>query len=191
MSRWSLYFFFYSLAGCALEKVFARAVRSRRQVRKCFLLLPLCPVYGLAMAAVLALPEEEHFLLLALRGGAVCTGVEYLVHLFYARALGVSFWDYRGMPGNLQGRICPQFALAWGLLSAAAVKWLQPGVDLLAARTPRWAVFALWLVLAADSVCTAALLRRSGDVDLLSLTALLAGPSPGGRIGPRPSEERD
>ena len=48
MSRWFLYIFFYSLAGYGLEKVFARAVRSEHQIRKCFLLLPLCPVYGLS-----------------------------------------------------------------------------------------------------------------------------------------------
>ena len=59
MSRWFLYIFFYSLAGYGLEKVFARAVRSEHQIRKCFLLLPLCPVYGLSMAAVLALVPAD------------------------------------------------------------------------------------------------------------------------------------
>ena len=34
MSRWFLYIFFYSLAGYGLEKVFARAVRSRSEERR-------------------------------------------------------------------------------------------------------------------------------------------------------------
>ena len=40
MSRWFLMFFFYSLAGCGLEKLYAHAIRSPRRTRKCFLLLP-------------------------------------------------------------------------------------------------------------------------------------------------------
>lgn len=173
MSDWFFYIVFYSLLGCALEKVFARAVRSPKQVRKCFLLLPLCPVYGLAMAAMLALPEEDNFLFLALRGALICTAVEYLVHLFYDRALGVSFWDYSGIPGHIRGRVCPPFALAWGVLSAVAVKWLQPGAAFLAALTPPWVLFALWMVLAADSVLTVSLLRRYRNPDLLAWGELL------------------
>ena len=69
MSQWFLYFLFYSLAGCGLEKLYARAIRSPRRQRKCFLLLPLCPVYGLAMTAVLALvPADAGLVTLSVLG---------------------------------------------------------------------------------------------------------------------------
>ena len=51
-------FWTYSFLGYLLEKAFAWLTRSPQQVRKCFLLLPLCPVYGLGVLAVLALPPE-------------------------------------------------------------------------------------------------------------------------------------
>lgn len=175
MSRWLVFFLFYSLAGCGLEKLFARAIRSQRQMRKCFLLLPLCPVYGLAMICLLAAaPEDGSFLYLMVLGGAVCTGVEYLVHLFYDKVLGVWFWDYRLLPGHIRGRVCPQFALIWGVLSAAAVRWVQPVLEPLAALTPPWLAFLLWMVLAADCVLTCALLARNHDIGLLALRTLLA-----------------
>lgn len=175
MSPWFVWFLFYSFAGYGLEKLYARLSRSPRQVRKCFLLLPLCPVYGLAMTALLALaPEGAGFFPLALLGGAVCTGVEYLVHLFYDKALGVQFWDYRLMRGHIRGRICPQFALIWGVLSAAAVRLVQPAAVLLAGAVPPWAVFSLWMILAADAVLSWALLRRYQDTELLSAGAALA-----------------
>ncbi|MBQ5443035.1 MAG: hypothetical protein IIT47_05640, partial [Oscillospiraceae bacterium] len=47
---WIWYFTAYSFLGYCLEKIFARLTHSPRQVRRCFLVLPLCPVYGLAMA---------------------------------------------------------------------------------------------------------------------------------------------
>lgn len=175
MSRWFLCFLFYSFAGYGLEKLHARLSHSPKQVRKCFLLLPLCPVYGLAMTALLALaPAGLDFLPLALLGGAVCTGVEYLVHLFYDKALGVWFWDYRPMRGHIRGRICPQFAVIWGVLSAIAIRLIQPGVELLAEAAPPWLAFLLWVTLAADCVLSWALLRQYRDTELLSLRAVLA-----------------
>ena len=144
-------------------------------MRKCFLFLPLCPVYGLAMAALLALvPEGAGFFLSAALGGLVCTGVEYLVHLFYEQVFGVQFWDYRDLPWHIRGRVCPQFALAWGVLSAAAVRWVQPVVEVLAVRAAPEALYLLWLVLAVDGVFTGALLLRRRDPELLSIGALLS-----------------
>ena len=175
MSRWFLYIFFYSLAGYGLEKVFARAVRSEHQIRKCFLLLPLCPVYGLSMAAVLALvPADSGLPALILAGGAVCTAVEYLVHLFYDAVFGVRFWDYSLLPGHLGGRICPQFALIWGVLSALALRTIQPALAQLAGRIPAGGSFVLWLVFAADCVVSGALLLEKRDTQLLALGPGLA-----------------
>ena len=50
------FFWIYSFGGYLVERAFAAATRAERRERKCFLLLPLCPVYGLGMLAVLALP---------------------------------------------------------------------------------------------------------------------------------------
>ena len=175
MSRWFLYFLFYSLAGYGIEKIFARATHASQQVRKCFLFLPLCPVYGLAMTALIAVvPRRIGFGGLVLLGAAVCTAVEYAVHLFYERVFRVRFWDYRPLRGHICGRICPQFSAAWGLLSAAAVRQVQPAVSAAASRTPAWIVFLLWIALAADCVFTAALLLRRHDTELLTVPAVFA-----------------
>lgn len=175
MSEWFVYFLFYSFGGYGLEKLFARAIRSDRQVRKCFLLLPLCPVYGLAMTLLLAaVPENCGFLETAVLGGGICTAAEYVVHLFYDKAFGVWFWDYRQMRGHVRGRICPQFTLAWGILSALAVRWLQPAAEVLAARLAPEVIFFLWLVLTADCMLTGSLLRKYHDTELLTVSAVIA-----------------
>lgn len=175
MEQWFLYFLLYSFLGYCLEKLYARAIHSAKQNRKCFLLLPLCPVYGLAMTALLAVaPAGIRFFPLALLGGTVCTAVEYLVHLFYDKVFGVWFWDYRLLPGHIRGRICPRFALIWGVLSAAAVRWIHPFILDLASWLPPEAVYSLWLLLAADCVLTSSLLLRYHDTELLALPAVRA-----------------
>ena len=170
---WFWIFFFYSLAGYGLEKLYALVTHARHRVRKCFLLLPLCPVYGLAMAAVLYLAgDTESFWQLALYGGILCTAVEYAVHFLYEKCLGVLFGDYSGTYLDLNRRICFPFAVAWGLLSALAVRYVQPLLVPVIDAIPPGISLAALLLLTADSFFTVRLLRRSGNIDLLGLKNL-------------------
>lgn len=168
-------FLIYSFLGFCLEKLFARAVHSPRQVRKCFLLLPLCPVYGLAMLAVLALHRSAFpFWMQVLSGGLVCTAVEYLVHLYYDKVFHTRFWDYSDLSIHLNGRVCPHFSLIWGILSTLTVRYAHPLVSFAAQSIPPWTSFAAWLLLASDAVLTCSLLYRFHDTELLSVSALLS-----------------
>ena len=168
------YFLFYSFLGYLLEKLFARATHAERQVRKGFLLLPLCPVYGLALCTLLASGAEciGNPIVLMLRGAAVTTAVEYAVHWGYETLLGVKFWDYTQTRLNVNGRICLPFSLAWGVLSAAAVRFVQPTLRTLASALPDAWAFSALLLLIFDTILTARVLRTYHDTELLSLRAL-------------------
>ena len=164
---WLWLFCLYSFLGYLLEKIFAAVTGSRHQVRKCFLLLPLCPVYGLAMLAVLHLPADltRGFLRLAFYGGLTATAVEYAVHFLYDKLLGVMFWDYSGTHMDLNRRVCVPFAVVWGPLTAFALRQVQPLLHPIALHAPAGAGLALLLVLTADSFFTVRLLRRTHNVD--------------------------
>lgn len=171
---WFWLFLLYSFGGYVLEKLYAAVRRSPHQVRKCFLLLPLCPVYGLAMLAVLHLPPDMTgtFWRLALYGGLTATAVEYAVHFLYEKLLGVMFWDYSATKMDLNRRVCVPFALVWGPLAALTVRYVHPWVSALAARIPPVITLAVLLVFVADCFLSARVLRRGGDIDLLSLRRL-------------------
>ena len=163
----------YSFFGYLLEKVFAAATRARLQNRKCFILLPLCPVYGFAVTALLLLPPPwREGWRLAAAAAAVPCAAEYLLHLYYEKLFGVRYWDYRGMPGQLRGRVCLPFAGAWLLLAVFAVKGLAPWLERLIVRLPPEAAFAAWMLLAADFLLSRRLLRRFHDTELLSPAAI-------------------
>lgn len=166
MALW--YFWIYSFLGYLLEKLFAKLTRAGQQGRKGFLLLPLCPVYGLGMLAVLALPDSMRVgVRAAVWGGLAATAVEYAVHLIYDKLLGVRFWDYSETFGNLRGRVCLPFSAAWGVLTALAVRWLQPTAEQLASRVP-WQVTCLCAaVFVTDLICSFCVLYRTGDPEAL------------------------
>ena len=171
MALWLWLFWTYSFLGYLLEKGYAAVTASPRQARKCFLLLPLCPVYGLGALAVLALPSTltGSFWSLALWGGLTATAVEYAVHLLYDRLLGVQFWDYSQVRCNLRGRVCLPFTLVWGLLTAAVLPPLQTLLIPVLTAVPPGLTYALLLLTTADGVVSAALLRQSRDTECLRL----------------------
>ena len=124
------YFLGYGFLGYLLEKLFAALTHAEHRVRKGFLLAPVCPVYGLAMCAVLALGADRIGPLweLALLCSITATTAEYAVHLFCDAVLGVRFWDYSATKTDVNGRICLPFSLAWGVLGALAVRLVQPAL---------------------------------------------------------------
>ena len=176
MSLWLWQFWIYSFIGYLLEKGFAAATRAEKQTRKGFLLLPLCPVYGLGVLAVLALPPtlRDNFWSLALFGSLAATAVEYAVHWAYDRLLGVRFWDYSDVKGNVRGRVCLPFSIIWGVLLAVALPWVQPPLAAVLARIPAGVTYAALLVFTVDAVASFRVLQCTGDTERLSLRRLLA-----------------
>ena len=159
------YFWVYSFLGYLLEKAYAALTHGAHQRRRCFLLLPLCPVYGLGMLAVLALaPVWNDGPWLIVAGGLAATAVEYGVHWAYETLLGVRFWDYSQVPGNLHGRVCLPFTLAWGVLSAAAVWWVQPWIEALVREIPPAVTYGCLMIFAADALLTARFLWVTHEV---------------------------
>ena len=168
MAPWLWYFWIYSFLGWLVELAFAAISQSEEKRRRCLLLLPLCPVYGLGACLILWLaPLVKGPLWAALAGGLAATGAELVMGAFYRFALGVEFWDYSNMPGSLGGLVCPVFSLCWTALSLALVYLVHPPVAALAARIPAWLGPPALIVLAADILVSCAALRRTGTTDVL------------------------
>ena len=166
---WLWYFLFYSFLGFLAEMAFARAVGAEKRDRKCFLVLPLCPVYGLGALLILApAPWLRPWPgLVALWSALAATAAEYGMSLFYEKPLGVSFWDYSHLPHNLGGRICPRFSACWCLLGLLTVYGIQPLAAAAAERLPGWLTAAAAIALLLDGAATARLLRKTGSTDAL------------------------
>lgn len=166
--EWIWYFLIYSTLGFDLEVLYAWCTGQRRD-RKGALVLPLCPVYGLGAIAILMLPlwVREHPWALFLVGGLTATAVEYVVSAAYEWGLRVSFWDYTGLPGNIRGRVCLPFALAWGVLAVGLVRWVHPAVAAWAAEVPDGVSLAAAVTAAADLILAGVLMRRSRSRDCL------------------------
>ena len=166
--RWLWSFIIYSFCGFLLEVAFARVAGCVKQDRKCLLLLPLCPVYGLgACLILLAAPLVRSPLWVLAAGGLAATAAELAFGLFYRFGLGVEFWNYTGLRGSVGGLICPAFSLCWGVLALVLVYLVHPALAPLVERIPAGLAPPVLILLGADALVSGVALRRTGGTEVL------------------------
>jgi uncharacterized membrane protein len=166
---WLWRFLLYSFLGFLLEVCFAYAVRHPKKDRKCLLLLPLCPVYGLGAALILYLARLTGAGVLGVMviGFFSASAAEYLMSYVYEHFLGVQFWDYSELPWNLGGRVCLPFSLCWSGLALVLVYGLSPVSDALLGRIPVWLGPPALILLLSDVLVSSVALRRAGTTEVL------------------------
>ena len=94
------------------------------------------------------------------------------MHFLYEKCLGVLFWDYSNTHLDLNRRVCFPFGIAWGILSALAVRYVQPLLVPVIEAVPPWVTLTAILLLTVDGFFSARLLRRSRNIDLLGIRNL-------------------
>lgn len=162
------YALFYSFVGFLLEVVFARVTGHPKRDRKCFFLLPLCPVYGLGALLIRWLSGFALRPLGIMAAGFLgATAAELLVGLFYRYGLGVEFWSYRDQPLNLWGVVCLRFSGYWSLLALGMICLLDPWLVPRLAGVPDALAPPAVALLCADGLTTAAALRITGTTEVL------------------------
>lgn len=127
-------FFIGCFAGVVVEQLWCLVRTGTLEPRVGLIYGPFNPVYGIgAFALTLALyPVRNHSKLLSLLGGLIIgSAVEYACSFLQETILGSVSWDYSNRPFNLNGRICLQYSIYWGVLGVLWIKELYP-------RLARW-----------------------------------------------------
>lgn len=137
-----LYFFFYSAVGWLIESIYC-SCGQRKLVNRGFLTGPLCPIYGSgAVALGLCLspiknsglnPWAKFFIILFL-GMIICDFVEFMTSVIMEKLFHARWWDYSNKPFNIQGRICLQHTMYWGLATVIFMYVIHPPVEELIAQ---------------------------------------------------------
>lgn len=100
--------------------------------------------------------------------------------ILYERGLGVSFWDYTGLPGSIQGKICLPFSLAWGALALPLIYFVHPAVARLTALIPPGVTWTAAATVAADMAVSGVLMKVTGEPGLSAVVSKAGGKGPGG-----------
>lgn len=126
-----LYFFIYSFIGYVIEVIYC-SIAERKVVSRGFLFGPILPIYGFGMVAVLWATQsvKDNLAMTFLVSMALCSVIEYFTSWFLEKMFGVKWWDYTGeVKYQLNGRICLQNSLMFGIAGCIIVNQIQPVVE--------------------------------------------------------------
>lgn len=122
-----LYFVFYSMIGYVCE-VFYVYLGSKKWVNRGFMHGPYIPIYGNgAMIVSLALlhVKKDSFIIF-LVGLLLCSFLEYITSFVMEKIFHNRWWDYSERKYNLNGRVCLQNSVLFGLGSVAIIFIFNP-----------------------------------------------------------------
>ena len=142
------YFMIYSIIGWMIE-VSYHAITMGKVINRGFLNGPLCPVYGSGVIMVLTVVDmcgvwfgfetdlsKASTVELFIIGIIFATLIELVAGFLLDQIFHARWWDYRDRKFNLNGYICLEFSIYWGLGIAFVLRVIQPVFEKLVDSIP-------------------------------------------------------
>ncbi len=122
-----LYFIIYSFLGWSIE-VIDKFIEHKRFINRGFLIGPLCPIYGFGTLFILLLigNNTSDILSVFLKSIFICSILEYFTSYILEKVYNAKWWDYSRKRFNLNGRICLETMIPFGILGSLVVYFINP-----------------------------------------------------------------
>ncbi len=132
-----LLFFIYSFLGWLMESI-AVGIEKRKFINRGFLIGPYCPIYGFSsvmMILFLGKYQSDPFVLFIMTA-FICTFLEYITSFFMEKLFKARWWDYSHKTFNINGRVCLQNSLIFGILGCLLIIFVNPFVTRVLSDVP-------------------------------------------------------
>ena len=120
-------FMLYSFLGWLCESIYC-SIPVRKFINRGFLTGPFCPIYGAGAILVVELlaPLKGRILLLFFAGVLIASAVEYGTGFLLESLFHTRYWDYSDHRFHLQGRVCLENSIMFGVMGLVTVEYLNP-----------------------------------------------------------------
>jgi len=132
VSKYILYFFIYAFLGWVLE-VICKLFEKKKFVNRGFLIGPICPIYGYGVLGIVLLigNNTNDILSVFLKAIFICSILEYVTSYLMEKLFKARWWDYSKRKFNINGRICLETMIPFGILGCLVVYIIHPLVKYL------------------------------------------------------------
>ena len=122
-----LIFLIYSVLGWCLE-VMCKIFEYKRFVNRGFLIGPYCPIYGSGALLITIFLQRfsTNSILLFIMAILVCGTLEYLTSYIMEKVFSARWWDYSQRKFNINGRICLETIIPFGILGCFIIYISNP-----------------------------------------------------------------
>ena len=122
-------FIIYAIAGWIMECTLG-VIQKHRFVNRGFLIGPYCPIYGVGVVIVHLLLNRfaNNIVVLFILATLICGTLEYLTSYFMEKIFHARWWDYTQRKFNINGRVCLETLIPFGVLCTAIISLLNPWI---------------------------------------------------------------
>lgn len=122
-----LLFFTYAILGWLME-VGCKLVETKKFINRGFLIGPYCPIYGWG-AIIITLLLNKYLadpIALFIMAIVICSIIEYVTSYFMEKIYHARWWDYSRRKYNINGRICLETMIPFGILGVLIMYFANP-----------------------------------------------------------------
>jgi len=111
-----LLFLMYAIIGWIAEVILAFYTH-KKFINRGFLIGPYCPIYGVGVLLITWLLKRytDSALVLFVLAMVICMVLEYLTSFVMEKLFNTRWWDYSDKRFNINGRICLETAIPFGI----------------------------------------------------------------------------
>lgn len=122
-----LLFITYAFFGWLME-VICKLIQEKRFINRGFLIGPYCPIYGWGALAITILLKKylDDPIALFFMSVIICSVIEYLTSYILEKKYHARWWDYSNKKYNINGRICLETLIPFGLLGMIISYFTNP-----------------------------------------------------------------
>jgi len=151
MEKLSIYFLFfiiYSFCGWIIETIVC-SIEEKRIVNRGFLIGPICPIYGCGaiIISVLLTNYKDDWIVVFCLATILAGTLEYFTSWLMEKMFHARWWDYSKNKFNINGRVCLETMVPFGLLGIAIIYFLNPFFYNMINILPQNVINALGIVL--------------------------------------------
>ena len=132
-----MYFMIYAFIGWFIESAF-KSLLYQKPINSGFLNGPFIPIYAVGALFIITFLQrfQGQNLKLFLIGFFSMTLIEYITGYIMEKIFNTSWWDYTGNLLNIDGKICLENSIYWGLLTAFFVNFMHPKINNFVSKIP-------------------------------------------------------
>lgn len=122
-----LLFMSYAFLGWCME-VICKLITMKKFVNRGFLIGPYCPIYGWGAIAITILLQRYTYdpIVLFVMSVIICSIIEYFTSYFMEKKFNARWWDYSNKKFNINGRICLETMIPFGILGTLIMYFVNP-----------------------------------------------------------------
>lgn len=172
--KYVILFFTYSILGWIMEVILS-IIQRKKLINRGFLIGPYCPIYGtgVILITILLAKYKDDRIITFIMSMLICGALEYFTSYFMEKIFHARWWDYSNKKMNINGRICLETLIPFGILGYSIIYFANPFILGIIDNVPELIVttiaISLSIIFVVDSIISFKLILNLSKVSKLKV----------------------